>query len=263
MVYLLAALCALLLAAVVGMGIYVIRTRNARKQRGLFGPWPIRRVALDQFDPVFKCGPLGPHVDTQVRFLGRGNLPVPGGTSDVESWILAVLAKRSTRLFEFGTCTGKTTWLWAANSPADAKVTTLTLAPEQVGDYSPDDADDPQAATAAAEESRFSRFVYTGTAEEDKIEQLYGDSKAFDETAYRGACDLVFIDGSHAYSYVRSDTEKALAMVRPGGIILWHDYHGPRRATGVWRALNELNERLPLVHLADASLVAYRHREDE
>ncbi len=258
MPYILAGLCTLLGALVAVMAGYILRGRNARKQRGLFGPWPIRKVALDAFDEAFRCGPFGPGLEAEVRFVGRANLPVTGGLSDAESWILAVLAKPARRLFEFGTCTGKTTYLWAANSPPDAVITTLTLAPDQVDAYTGAGGDDPAAARAAAAESGFSEFLYTGTTEAAKIEQRHGDSKAFDETPYIGRCDLVFVDASHAYSYVKSDSEKALRMVRPGGLVLWHDYHGPRRAKGVWRALNELNRRHELVHLAGTSLVAYR-----
>ncbi|MFQ5953902.1 MAG: O-methyltransferase [Kiloniellales bacterium] len=258
MLYFLAGLSLLLGALVVVMAGYIVRTRNARKQRGLIGPWPIRKVAIDAFDEAFRCGPFGPGLAAEVRFVGRGNLPVTGGLGDVEYWILAVLAKRARRLFEFGTCTGRTTYMWAANAPPDAVVTTLTLAPGQVSQYAAGTDDDPAAARVAAEESGFSDFLYSGTPEASKIEQLYGDSKAFDETPYVGRCDLVFVDGSHAYSYVKSDSEKALRMVRPGGLVLWHDYHGPRRAPGVWRALNELNRRHALVHLAGTNLVAYR-----
>ncbi len=64
------------------------------------------------------------------------------------------------------------------------------------------------------------------------------------------------MDGSHAYSYVVSDSAKALRMVRPSGIVLWHDYS--HRNRGVYRALNELARTLPLVHLGGTSLVAYR-----
>jgi hypothetical protein len=67
---------------------------------------------------------------------------------------------------------------------------------------------------------------------------------------------VVFVDGSHAYSYVVSDTAKALRMVRPGGLVLWHDYSP--ECPGVFRALNELTARLPLVHIAGTTLVACR-----
>jgi predicted O-methyltransferase YrrM len=89
---------------------------------------------------------------------------------------------------------------------------------------------------------------------------LFGDSKRFDESRFAGTCDLVFVDGSHARSYVESDSRKALRMLRPGGIVLWHDYHGPRRARGVFDALNALAGELPLAHIKGTSLVAYRRR---
>ena len=73
---------------------------------------------------------------------------------------------------------------------------------------------------------------------------------------FRGV--MRFVDGSHAYSYVVSDSRKALRMCAPGGLILWHDYRGPRRARGVFRGLNELARDLPLVHVAGTSFVAYR-----
>ena len=39
-------------------------------------------------------------------------------------------------------------------------------------------------------------------------------------------CDAVFIDGDHGLEAVMHDTKLARALVRPGGIIIWHDYHG-------------------------------------
>lgn len=38
-------------------------------------------------------------------------------------------------------------------------------------------------------------------------------------------CDAVFVDGDHSRKGVMNDTGLALEMVRPGGIIMWHDYH--------------------------------------
>jgi hypothetical protein len=90
------------------------------------------------------------------------------------------------------------------------------------------------------------------------VTQLFGDSKTFDTSPWTGSCDVVFVDGSHAYSYVVSDTQKALDIVAPNGLVLWHDYAGPRHAPGVYRALNELARRLPLVRIEGTTLVAYR-----
>jgi predicted O-methyltransferase YrrM len=37
--------------------------------------------------------------------------------------------------------------------------------------------------------------------------------------------DAAFIDGDHSRSGVENDTMLALQKVRPGGIVVWHDYH--------------------------------------
>lgn len=70
----------------------------------------------------------------------------------------------------------------------------------------------------------------------------------------------MFVDGSHAYDYVLSDTDRALDLVDAGGIIVWHDY-------GVWegvtRALEEIEaQRRPgLKHIKGTSLVFWRNDE--
>jgi predicted O-methyltransferase YrrM len=110
----------------------------------------------------------------------------------------------------------------------------------------------------ALRESSHTEFLYSDTPAAAKVEQLFADSKALDVSQWAGRCDLVFVDGSHAHSYVVSDSAKALELVAPGGVVLWHDYAGPRHAPGVYRALNELATRLPLVRLEGTTLVAYR-----
>lgn len=253
------ALIALLsfLAALV-LAIRQLRHRAARKQRNLFGEWPIRRVPPEAVDPVLRPGAFGPTLETEVSFIGRGPYVVDGGTSDAEAWILAVLAKRARRMFEFGTCTGKTAYLWARNSPPDAQVVTVTLAPDHLSEYQREASDDPQDVQFALKESSHTEFLYSGSPVAAKVEQLFADSKALDVSRWAGRCDLVFVDGSHAYSYVVSDSAKALELVAPGGLVLWHDYAGPRHAAGVYRALNEVAQRLPLVRLEGTTLVAYR-----
>jgi hypothetical protein len=248
----------LFLIAAIVLGVQQLRLRAVRKQRGLFAEWPIRRVPPEAVDPVLKPGPLGPTTETEVAFIGRGPYVVDGGTSDAEAWILAVLAKRARRMFEMGTCTGKTAYLWARNSPEGATVTTVTLAPDHLGDYSTDARDDPMDVQFALRESSHTEFLYSGTPVAGKVEQLFADSKTLDISPWAGQCDLVFVDGSHAYSYVVSDSAKALELVAPGGLVLWHDYAGPRHANGVFRALNELARRIPLVRIEGTTLVAYR-----
>ena len=214
-------------------------------------------VRLDEFHEVFAQTGLGLNPESEVSFIGGW---VKGGTSCFESWVLSVLAKQATSLFEFGTCSGKTTYLWAKNSPAEARITTLTLGKDQHADYLAAREDNRLATLTALAESAFDRFIYSGTPVEHKITQLFGDSKRFDETPYLKQCDLIFIDGSHAYSYVKNDTEKALRMLREGGLLLWHDYRYRNVETrGVRRYLDELSETLPLIRLYETCCVAYRN----
>jgi predicted O-methyltransferase YrrM len=39
-----------------------------------------------------------------------------------------------------------------------------------------------------------------------------------------GAFDAIFIDGDHSEAVVSYDSKLALAAVRPGGVVIWHDY---------------------------------------
>ena len=238
-----------------------LRKRLKRKKKNF--PCPIPRIRIDELDPIFRVGPHGPGHRAAVRMVGRADLPVEGGVSDEEAWVLGALAKGAHRIFEFGTCTGRTTWILAENSPADARVGTLTLASGQHGEYEHEAGDDATARDFALAESRFDEFYYTGTSVEGKVDQIFGDSKHFDESEWVDRCDLVFVDGSHAYSYVLSDSRKAIRMVKPGGLVLWHDYRGPyRRDTlDVYRALNELAREWPLAHVRSTAFAAYRRAE--
>ncbi len=234
------------------------RLRAQLLNRGWPRAWPLPMVSLPELDPVFTPDVFGPTRDTEVAFIGRGAMDVPGGTSDAEAWILAVLAKQAHGLFEFGTCTGKTSYLWARNAPPSARIVTLTLAPEQRDQVSVETADHSRDVRFARNESAFTEFVYSGTEVAHKVEQLFGDSKQFDETPYLNFADVVFVDGSHALSYVQSDSDKAMRIVKPGGLVLWHDYRGPDLTEGVFKALNALAETHTLRHVEGTSLVVWR-----
>lgn len=243
---------ALLLVALVVALIQLQRRRAERHQRGLFRGWGVTRVPVETIDPRFATGPLGPARDAEILFVPGWH--TPGGISDFETWILCRLAHDARRIFEFGTGTGKTTYLLARNAPG-ALVTTLTIAPGTVPSAAADDASKD---VEAGRVEVFLEFYYQGAACAGRIEQLFGDSMDFDDAPYRDSCDLVFVDGGHARSHVENDTARALRMVRPGGWVAWHDYRGPRRARGVYDTLNALAKTLPLRHIAGTSLVVWQ-----
>lgn len=58
-----------------------------------------------------------------------------------------------------------------------------------------------------------------------RVCQIYCDSRTWDTSAYPpDFFDSALVDGGHAPDVVISDTRKALSVLRPGGMILWHDF---------------------------------------
>lgn len=156
-------------------------------------------------------------------------------------------------IFEIGTFDGRTVLLLAMNSSRDTRLFTLdlpTAACERLAYHT-----DPSDRKYLPGAGRSVGLQYAGTAFASKVTQLYGDSATFDYSPYYRQMDLVFIDGSHSYEYVRSDTDNAFKMVSDRGVIVWHDYRPI--CPGVRRCLNELSERVQLFQIAETSLVVH------
>ena len=184
--------------------------------------------------PSLATVPIAALTDPTHPVLLRAPDGAPGNVTLAELVALALLVRtvRPQHVFEIGTFDGRTTLTLADNAP-EARVSTLDLPRTELD----------RTAFAVAPEERAlidkdasgSRFLAFADARA-RIEQCYGDSATFDFSPYAGRCQFVFIDGSHAYEYVRSDTERAFAMVGARGVIAWHDYG---EWPGVTRALNE------------------------
>ncbi len=58
-----------------------------------------------------------------------------------------------------------------------------------------------------------------------RVCQILCDSRQWDTAQYPpGFFDTALVDGGHAHEIVTSDTQKTLPLVRPGGVVMWHDY---------------------------------------
>lgn len=157
-------------------------------------------------------------------------------------------------VFEIGTAAGRTTWSIAKTNP-DAEIWTLDLPGRNESAHAQLELLASDRPFILGDERR--GHAFRGTPEEGRITQLIGDSATFDFTPYEGKVDLVFVDGSHSYEYVRNDTLAALRMITDEGTIVWDDYpHFP----GIWQYLNELAGELdgPIYHLHDTRLAYYR-----
>jgi len=140
-------------------------------------------------------------------------------------------------IFEFGTYQGRTTFHLTMAAP-DAHVTTLNLPPE----------DDPSVAP-------FLGVMFKGTDREKQITQVFADSRKFDPAPYAQSMDYIFIDGDHSYELVKNDTEKALVMLKPGGMMVWHDYAA--KSPGVVRYMKEFSEQRPIFRIKHTCLTVY------
>jgi len=141
---------------------------------------------------------------------------------------------RPKRVFEIGTSQGRTTALIAMNTPPETQIFTLDLDPSKP---LPGQVSDVHLIELARRELG---VAFRGTSWEKRITQLLGDSGTFDFSPYYDSMDMVTVDGSHTYRFVRSDSLNAFRMIRPGGVILWHDFESMRSEYGVSRFVDEL-----------------------
>ncbi len=140
------------------------------------------------------------------------------------------------RILEIGTFEGNTTVNLAANAPADARVYTLDLPPGWGGSFGLEVPDIHDNAAPGHHTGR----QFLGSRHAGKVTQLWGDSARFDWDEY-SPFDFILIDGCHTYEYALADTCNALRVVRPGGVIVWHDYG---MLEDVSRAVDEFADKM-------------------
>ena len=173
--------------------------------------------------PERELAEIFPGIERQVVGLTPGSFFRPPTMVLPLAELLTLMAicqhKSFSKAFEIGTFSGESTQAIALSTPPEARVSTLDIQTYEPG------------------------LAFAGRSEAGKIEVLIGDSRSFDFSAYAGQCDFVYIDGNHTYPFVKSDTEIALRLLKPGGVILWDDYvFDPAHpdCSGVKQALEEL-----------------------
>ena len=210
---------------------------------------PVARLTQAPWTHVLKARPI------RLTETGKSD----GNVRLSELAILSLAAADvppGSEIIEIGTFEGRTALNLAINAPAGVLIATLDLP-----------ADQPSALDIEASERRYvdkptpgARLRRCNTiwrSAAARVEQLRGDSATYDWSPHHGRAGLVFVDGSHSFDYARKDSETALRLVRPGGVVLWHDY-------GVWPGVNQALEELEatkglgLVAIAGTSLVFWR-----
>jgi predicted O-methyltransferase YrrM len=171
------------------------------------------------------------------------------GLQTEELTALLAIAKslRGKTLLEIGTCDGGTTLNLAANTSPETRVFTLDLGPDWNGEFAiktPSGYQYPTEASLVGQRFR-------GTPYAAKITQIFGDSAKLDWSTLPGPFDMVFIDGCHSFEYVVHDTENALKNIRPGGLVVWHDYGYVKAVSDV---VDESSTRMKVCAIAGTRL---------
>lgn len=203
-----------------------IAVRNPRALRELFGN--ALATAEQLTDPIVDVTVL-PQVSVEELFsftehetiLSLWAVPaVARSISLHEAVCLSALMKRANarRVFEFGTYRGVSTTQLVLNLPADGKVLTLDL---PVTDLNTQFELDTLGEVEVVKDARKGELIPPHLR--SRIEFIALDSAKFDPGPYEGSMDLVFVDGAHTAEYVKNDSEKGWRMLRPGGILCWHD----------------------------------------
>jgi predicted O-methyltransferase YrrM len=218
-----------------------------QKEDGSKNQTPIDPYIIPKTD-VFELFGIGDAVYEGVYECGFGH------TTEFELKVISNLVKKANpkRVFEIGTFQGRTTLNMALNSSEQTEIITLDLPASELNSTQMEIED----GEVRYVDKDISGERFMGHAASFKIKQVLGDSASFNFETYKQTIDLAFIDGSHAYKYVINDSEKVLTIMRPGGLIIWHDY---TNWDGVRAAMNELyntDDRFKnLKHIGGTSIV--------
>lgn len=207
--------------------------RNARFEHLLCLALKSRRLTL----PVIDIHELHADADAAVvtvRALPAGPWATP--LADAVHLLKLVKLRNPRTVLELGCYKGHTTAAIADHLPASARLVTVDV--------------DPAAGEA---------FRHSVAASRIELRIGHTGPQLFHQDA-PGSYDFIFVDADHSYGGVKRDTELALSLVSPGGLIVWHDYANWGYFSGYCRVpeyLGELSARLPIRHLAGSSLAIY------
>jgi len=255
-----------LIFGLISLNLLLIYYYNKKKIKDLFFKQKIKSVDLVEINEIFLPSKniefKFPKEEVVIKsFFINPSFQVAGMTSDYEGWILSCLAKSSKNIFEFGTCSGKTTALLALNSSQESKVYSVTLNPADLSNLSLGNNQDVKAAlNNAIKESIYDQFIFTNMSIKNKINLIFEDSTRLNVDKFENLMDLIFIDGGHNYSCVKNDNEKSFRMIKNEGYIFWHDYNVSKRSCkDVVKYIHEISKIKKIFHIKNTSLCYYKN----
>jgi predicted O-methyltransferase YrrM len=178
-------------------------------------------------------------VDSAVRFSfdGLGSLIAPVQRQyELTKLAETVRTLQPGIVLEIGTARGGTLFVFSRLAQPDATIISIDLPGGDFGDGYP-----------AWKESIYKKFA----SRTQDIHLLRADShshgtvSALEKILAGRKIDFLFIDGDHTYEGVAKDYANYAPLVRPGGVIGFHDIRSPDPTYGVPQLWNELKHKLP------------------
>jgi len=158
---------------------------------------------------------------------------------------LIVLAKlvdhlKAKRVVEFGTAEGRTALNIALHLPPGGEIITLDLPPipgkNEVG------------------------FFYWDQPAKSRIKQVFASVDAWDYRPYRASAELVFCDACDRMPGLAAEAFQAFSVIKPGGVILRHDYSTAEGPTRFWEWLAT---ELPVFQIEGTVMLCLRVDSEE
>jgi len=203
----------------------------------------LQELGLSGNAPVMLPGPL-----TATENVGDANYYFALGA--------LVRALQPRRVLEIGTYLGVGTCSIAMNAGPNCRIFTVDL---------PDGASATEAhALNSVDRDHVKRSrgrvgeAFLGSPYEAQIAQLRADSLSFRAEDHVSDVDLTFIDGGHSLPCITKDTENAIRVTAPDGLILWDDYF--HLYPEVVAFLDKLHGNLQLCRIAGTNLVLHSRR---
>ena len=153
------------------LNLFLIFFLFKKKIKGFLYKKKISEKNVREIHPIFETNEKKSNFPTKNYitnfFVVPNDYNVIGMTSDLEAWILSMMAKISNNIFEFGTCSGKTSYLLALNSSENCKITTLTIKSDEKIKMS--QGESKSAYRNIFNESKYEEFMFTNTKEQKKL----------------------------------------------------------------------------------------------
>ena len=175
-------------------------------------------------------------VDTMDRYVGRGfyaSIRAVQARSEIVALASLVQELRPKVIVEIGTYKGGTLYIWSRSNPQAELIVSIDLPGGQYG-----------GGYAKSRRKLYEEFLHDrGNTELRLIQRNSHEAATLKELlAILGSrsVDFLFVDGDHTYEGVKRDYEMYGPLVRPGGMIAFHDIHTRSQGAEVYKLWAEL-----------------------